>query len=416
MGRSSIGLRALSSLVLVVGLIAASCGGATPAATSATPAASTAAPAAATAAPSAKPTPSGPAIKLACICDQTGSLASNGRAISEGALLQADRINSAGGVLGRPLQVIVYDDKSTPTLAVQMFLKATQSDGVSAVIMGGSSSNALAVMPEAQRAGVPLVLANQQAQGLTTPTQKGVFRVTFSALGYAKGFIAFLKWKNLTKVGIFHRDDAYGTSGRDNIRVAMKDAGIQIVGEVALQPDGKDFTAQVQKLRAAGPDVIISQTFPNEAVVFMQNVRTLGWTNVTVIGAGSWAVPETLASPAVQGAFYPDLLDMTKPEVKTFTEEYFKKFGRNGENTYTVWGADSVGITAAVIAKAKSDKPGDILANFEGTKYTSLEGSTGTYLNYSASDHDGPKNDGKSPWSWSTIESGKTVPITVPAQ
>ncbi len=388
------GFLLLAALVALPLLFAAACGGDDDNSTATTPAVAA---------------PTGAPIRIACICDQTGALASNGRSVSEGATLAVSRINAAGGVLGRPLELKVYDDQSAPARATQLFLRAVQEDGIVAAVMGGSSAVSLAVLPDAQKAGTALVLANQQSPKLTDPVNDYAYRVTMSSARWSLELVPFIKSQGWKKVGIFYRDDAFGQGGRDNSRTAFgPGSGLELVGEAALQPDGTDFTAQAQKLRDAKPDVLVSWAFPNESIVFMNNVRTIGWTGVGVVGNQGWGVPEVVRSPALDGVFYPDLVDTSRSDVQSELAEYQQRFNRDGTNAYNVQGYDGAQMIAKAIKDAGSADPAAIVAKMKNLRYDTIEGSDGSYIQYSPTNHDGPANDKKgTPVVFVQVKGGK---------
>lgn len=331
-------------------------------------------------------------VTIACICDLSGPLATNGLSVYEGAQLAVQEVNDSGGVLNNDIKLVSYDDRTEPARATTLFIRAVVEDGIVAAVMGGGSAVSLAVRDVANEEKIPLVLANQQSGKLTDPPHPFAFRVTMSSQRWVEELVPFIKAQGWTRVGVFYRDDAYGQGGRDATALAFEGTGLVVSGTVALQPDGADFTAQVQDIRASKPDILLSFAFPQESVVFANNIRTLGW-DISMIGNQGWGVPEIITAPALEGSYYPDLIDLSRPDVQAQLQAYEAKFNRSGANAYNIQGYDAVKLIVAAMEAAGSTESVAIATALEGVRYESLEGTAGSYLQYTPTDHNGPHND-----------------------
>jgi branched-chain amino acid transport system substrate-binding protein len=284
----------------VAALLLAACGSDDDSDGDATP--TTAAPATTTAqtttAPSATSTPgttaaaepTGEPVKIGILTSITSNFAPWGLQVQAGAELAVSEINAAGGVDGRPLELVIEDDQNAPEEAVPAYERLVE-EGVVAV--GGiiSSSVGGATAPLAESSQMPTFLVKSGDQTILKPDTRFMFRTCLPAAPTVAGPIIEYAQKNgLTKIGAIVADYPWGHAFESSIEKAVADAGgIELKLEVAPVPE-QDFTTYLREIDAFGPDLLVATGHPPGGGPIIAQSDALGM-DMPVIGAYSpWAL------------------------------------------------------------------------------------------------------------------------------
>jgi branched-chain amino acid transport system substrate-binding protein len=345
---------------------------------------------------SVSPAPSGDPIKLGAIVSTTGSAAPLGEPERNAMQYLQETINASGGVLGRPLEVVIADDQSNPKEAVTAANRLIQQDKVVALIGGSISSTTLAIKPLADKAGIPLI-AMAAANSITGEAPVDwVWRVApkddlavLRALKYIKDTL------KLTKLGILYDENAFGQSGLAQIEKTKGDYGLEVVAKESYKTDETDLTAQLTKLKGANPEVIVVWgTNPGPAIA-AKNMKQLGMTQPYVGSHGianlsfielAGAAAEGVVFPATKILFPESITDPgQKSLIETFVAGYQAEFGK-APNHFSSHGYDGVDLLVEAIKTAGSTDPKAMQAALNGlTGFAAADG----IFNFSATNHDG---------------------------
>jgi branched-chain amino acid transport system substrate-binding protein len=185
------------------------------------------------------------------------------------------KINKSGGINGHPLKLIIEDDASDNTNAVKAAKKLIEQDNVCAIIGGSGTGPSLAVAPIAEASGITQI---SMAAGLmiTDPLKKWVFRVAPTDTLVAGKLMDYFAKQKITKIAIIYDSNAFGTSGRDQLRAFAPKYKVEIVTEEAFASKDTDMTVQLTKIRTTNAQAIICWgTNPGPAQV-AKNVQQLG--------------------------------------------------------------------------------------------------------------------------------------------
>lgn len=187
------------------------------------------------------------------------------------------KINKNGGINGHPLKVVIEDDASDNTNAVKAANKLINRDNVCALIGGSGTGPSLAVAPLAEESQVTQI---SMAAGLmiTSPLKKWVFRVAPTDTLVAGKLMEYFAQHKINKIAIIYDSNAFGTSGRDQLKVFAPKFHISIVSEEAFASKDTDMTVQLTKIRTSAAQAIVCWgTNPGPAQV-AKNVQQLGIT------------------------------------------------------------------------------------------------------------------------------------------
>jgi branched-chain amino acid transport system substrate-binding protein len=303
----------------------------------------TTAPAQATAAPTAVPKPAtGEPIKIAIIGAMSGTNAPLGNWMKEGVTLAVEERNAIGGVGGRPISIVIYDDEADPTKSVNLAQKVATDDKVVAAWATTNSTSALADIPIFAQYKIPQ-LTNGTNVDITNKGSAYIFRVCPAGTAYEIPLVDFLvKTKGFKKIAIITDTSAYGKGEADYQEAELKVLGLQALTRETYGIDDKDFTGQLTKILQTQPEVILFGGSEIASGLIAKQARQLGFKGQMAGGSaiGTPLFISTAGADVAEGIFftgaYPtnDLNDMTR----AFAARYKARWGNDpeihGANTY----------------------------------------------------------------------------------
>ena len=309
-----------------------------------------------------------------------------------------EQINEAGGIDGRMVEGVIYDTEGDPQRAVNNVTKLINKDKVIAIVGPSRTPTTLAVIPFAERAGIPLISC-AAGISITQPVKKWIFKTAQNDVLAVRSVYRHMKDSGIKKVGILSVSNAFGESGKAQLKKQAGDFGIEVVQEESFGAKDTDMTAQLTKIRKAQPDAIVCWgTNPGPAVV-AKNVKQLE-IKVPLYQSHGVASPKfiELAGEAADGIYLPtgkiliaDLLPDSDPQKKVLME-YIKQFESKYEQPVSGFGGyayDAMMILNEALPGTDGDlaKLRDNIENIEG-----LIGVSGTF-NFSPEDHNGLGSD-----------------------
>lgn len=340
--------------------------------------------------------PSGDPIVIGGIVSATGPGSALGEQERKVLEMMETQVNADGGVLGRPIKIVVEDDKSDPKEAVTAANRLIQQEKAVAIIAATISSSTLAVKEVVAQAGLPQI-AMAAANDITdkAPTE-WIWRTPHKdALAVARALAYISEDLQVKKIAVLHDENAFGSSGNAEIEKTAGDFGLEIVAAESYKTNDTDLTAQLTKIKGASPEVIIVWgTNPGPALA-AKNMKQL---NLNVPYVGSHGIANKtfieLAGDAAEGVVFPAgrLLvpsSITDPKQKEVTDAFIDQFqAAYGEapNTFAGYAYEAVALLVDAIERAGGTDPAAIQSALNSTQ--GFPGPDGIY-NYSATDHDG---------------------------
>ena len=339
-------------------------------------------------------------IKIGLSGPFTGGSSSMGVSMRDGVKLAADEINKAGGVLGRPLQLIERDDEAKNEVGVQVAQELINKEGVVATLGFINTGVALAAQRFYQEAEIPVL--NNVATGSAITKQflppdhenNYVFRLAANDL-IQSAMIAeeAVTRQNFKKPAILADSTNYGQLGKADLTNALSKLGVTPVATEKFNIGDTDMTAQLLRAKQAGADVILTYAIGPELAQIANGMAKLGW-KVPMIGSWTLAMASFIdtAGPNGDGAMMPQTFIQlpTTPKRKAFIEAYQKAYGidRMPSPVSAAQGYDSVFLLAAAIKQAGSTEGPKIREALENLN-DKLEGVVTIYDKpYSATDHE----------------------------
>ena len=319
-------------------------------------------------------------IKIGMYADLTAGSAQWGNDCKKGGQLIVKQINEKGGVLGRPVELIVYDCQQSPTEGVRAYTRLAQVDKVVAVNGSLQSNVGLAVQPVSEQMKIPVVTRaldervttpsfNPDDPDKVIPPAKYMFLTQPSAFQHA-GIIASYAVHELkmnTFAMLFTPGNAYALYLAKGFEYYMKKNGKQIVGSFEFQTGDQDFRPQLTRIRELNPDGLFITNYIQDNTNAVKQSRELG-VKSRFLGNNSWYKPmDQTAGAAADGAYFPNNFAFDNPAYKTFIDAYRAEF-KEDPGLHSFSGYEDVGLIIDAISRAGSDDPEKVQKALEETK------------------------------------------------
>lgn len=319
-------------------------------------------------------------IRIGVVTPLSGTYAGIGQQVKWGLDLAAQQINAAGGVAGRPIELIYEDEEANPAVAVQKAEKLFQVSKVDFLTGTVNSGSTLAVGQLAERNGRLMATTVSFADSVTgDQCSPNVFRVNARA-GMQSAALA--DWVSTTRpnANVFYLGPDYemGRSTVAAFKTAAEAKGAKSVGEVFAPLDNKDYSPYFGQMRSARPAVIYTSVAGNDTVRLFSQMAEFGISrNVQVVGASGTVTSQNLpaigktANGFVTGVGYATSIDT--PENRKFVAD-FEALNKAAPDLY---GADSYGVLffyKAAVEKAGSTDTDKVRAAMRGLQWSTPQG------------------------------------------
>jgi branched-chain amino acid transport system substrate-binding protein len=324
-------------------------------------------------------------IKIGVIAEAT---AVAGSSIPQAAQLAADEINAAGGVNGRKIEIVPYDDHSSAAEAVRAFQRAANEDHVNAVIASYISEVVLALEPWTGRLKMVTVTPGAASDVITQNIAKDYDHLKYMFHGYATStsiadatcaaakdlLVGQLHMKSAV---VMSEDAAWTTPLDEEYLKCLPQIGNKVIDHIRFSPDTTDFTPIFNKIEGEKPDVMIT------GISHVGVQPTVQWKQqevpIPMFGVSSQATNSSFwndTNGATEGVLYqgfsgPDVA--VTPKTLPFVAAFLKRFGNTPSYCgYTAY--DEVYYIADAIRRAGSTDPDKLVAAMEQTDYVGTIG------------------------------------------
>lgn len=325
----------------------------------------------------------------------------SGAAIPNAAKLAADEINAAGGVGGRMIEIVEYDDHNSAADGVRAFQRAANQDHVHAVIASYVSEVVLALQPWSGRLKLPMITPGAASDVISQRVHDDYDNLKYTFHGYmASTFLADSVCDGMKVVGVdglkmktavVMSEDAAWTIPLDaEYLKCLPKIGLKILDHIRLSPDTTDFTPVFNKIEGQKPDVIVT------GISHVGVQPTVQWHDqqvpIPMIGISSQATSSTFykdTNGATESVIYqtisaPDVA--VTPKTLPFVKAYEKRFGITPAYCgYTAY--DEVYYIADAIKRAGSTEPDKLVDALEKTSWQGTIGKVEFYGRDSAFTH-----------------------------
>lgn len=335
-------------------------------------------------------------IRIGSVLSVTGPAAFLGDPELKTLQTYVDKINAEGGVLGRKLELVHYDDGSESNKANSFAKRLIESDNVDLIIGGTTTGGTMAMVPLVEKAGIPFIsLAG--AVVVIEPVKKWVFKTPHTDRMAAEKVFEDMKKRGITKVGLLSETSGFGQSGRKEVQGVASKYGITLVADETYGPKDTDMTAQLTKIKnTAGVQAIFVFGLGQGPAIVTKNYGQLGVTlplyqshgvasDEYIKLSGKAAEGVRLPTPAMLVADVLPANDPQKSVVVGYNKTYRDKF-KVEPSTFGGYAYDALALAVDAIKRAGSTDKEKVRNTLEQTK--GFVGTTGAF-NMSANDHMG---------------------------
>ncbi len=340
-------------------------------------------------------------IKLGMWTPLTGPIALIGTSERDAVNVWVREVNEAGGIHGRKIGLVVYDDAGSPQEAQAAVRRLINQDRVFALIAGSASGSTLPVLPLIRNGKVPFVSSISSHRKLMDPFSRYVFRIYAMEIPQAYAIADWIVEKNgLKRVAVLYNSNDYGVGGYETAGERLeKRHRIKFVAAERYNAGDQDFSAQLLRIKQANPEAVLIYSFAPEAGIIVRQARELGL-QARFFGGGATSTPLFLRGAAQAGVGFeathvmPDLGETTKHAGIIEYREKLRRWthpggfppGRPSEYDLAGYGAGKV--TAEALRRAGPEPTREKLIDaLESLK--SFDTGVTFPITYSATSHEG---------------------------
>jgi branched-chain amino acid transport system substrate-binding protein len=286
----------------------------------------------------------------------SGTLAYMGKAIEEGMTVYFDQLNQAGGVNGRKIKLISYDDEFKPAKSVANAKLLVERDNVLALVGALGTPTVLAAYEYLKEKQVPMIGALSISDAVSTPPRDLIYALPSPQSTEAAAYIDYaVKTLNAKRIAVLYQNDSFGKPALEVVEKRLAVHGLKVVEAQGFERLATDLTSQVFKLKESNPDAVILYGLGQQAASFFKAAEKLGW-NPTVFGAGGLNDPkfvELLDGKAVKlyVASYYDPIDGDNAAIKSFVAAYGKMYGGNKPSSLALMGYSAASVFSEALRR-----------------------------------------------------------------
>jgi len=323
-------------------------------------------------------------IKIGVNYELSGGVATYGQSSVEGIELAIEQINEAGGINGKKIQLVKYDNKSDASEATTLTTRLITQDKVVAVLGPATSGAFMATIPVANQNKVPVISGSATADNVTVD-DKGVkeyaFRICFtdSQQGNAVAKFALENLSSKKAVIIMDSSSDYAKGLAEAFTSTFEAGGGTIVAQEAYMSGDTDFNAVLTSIKGKDFDVIFIPGYYNEAGLIIKQARAQG-IDVPILGADGFDSPklaELAGAEALNNVYFSNHYSSVDPSpvVADFVEAFKAKYKKEPD-AFNALGYDLAKFVVDAISRAEKLDGESLKKALEATE--NFEGVTGT--------------------------------------
>lgn len=271
-------------------------------------------------------------IRIGLTLGLTGKYSVMSKEQMKGFRLWEKQVNSRGGLLGRDVKIIIYDDKSDPQTAKSLYEQLILKDKVDLLFGPYSSEITEAILPLTEKYGYPVIASGASSDSLFQKGYRYVFGVYAPASRYSVGFFEMLVREGLKDIAIVHADDLFSKEFADGTKKWIERFGLNMVLSEGFKKGAENLDGFARKVKASKAQVLIVCGYLDEAVNMRLSLKRIGWypkAYFATIGPTTQAFHDRLGKDA-EYAFSASIWDSnaTFPGSKKFYGTFVKTYGK----------------------------------------------------------------------------------------
>jgi ABC-type branched-subunit amino acid transport system substrate-binding protein len=319
----------------------------------------------------------------------TGPAAQLGIQFHLGAKLHLDQVNAQGGVNGRMVEIRTLDDGYEPDRCAENTRKLI-ADDVFALFGYIGTPTSLAALPQATREKIPFIAPFTGAMALRQPFNKYAFHVRASYNDETSLIVKHLAVLGLTKIAVFHQNDAYGKAGLEGVTRALGGFGLTPVAQATVERNSADVGAAVKAIVAAAPDAVVQIGTYKSSAAFIRESRKAGYggTFYNVSFVGTQALADALGKEGA-GVVVSQVMPSPYSAVRPISREFVNAAKAAGKENQINFSSMEGYVAARLLVSGLKRIPGKagreaLISALEGMGNQSLGGFA---VSYSPTEH-----------------------------
>jgi len=270
-------------------------------------------------------------LRIGASMSLTGQYARTGKEVMNAYQLWAEQVNEKGGVLGRKVEFVTYDDTSDPETAARLYEKLISEDKVDLILGPYSTPVTIAASTVTERHHFAMIVSGASGTDIWARGYKYVFGMYTMAPFYMDGAVDIAKKNGFHNVAVINENSAFS---KDVVAAAdkkAKDAGLDVVYTEEYSKDVRDLSPTLTKARGANADMLIAGTYGDDATMIVRQLKDLGWMPKMVALTIGPALPDFADSLGADAEFIMGATQwepsVKAPGVKEFAQAYQDKYG-----------------------------------------------------------------------------------------
>lgn len=316
----------------------------------------------------------------------TGDYAYEGQGFEEAVQLLVDQINEEGGLLGRPVELVIEDDAGDPTQSALVADRMVDAEVVA--VIGAYNSTATEPASEIyNEAGILHITPSSTATRLTEKGFDQFFRVCF--LDDRQALFAVMAMQDVLgaeTIGILHDNSTYAKGLADWTQVYAEEAGLEVAFFDAINPDDQDFTPILTNIGEANLDAVYFTGYHAQGGLLLRQSADLGLDIQWMMGNASnnpemveIAGPEAAAGTFITTEPLPQ--DLEYPEAVEFVEAFTEAYGEPPASVWWLLAAEAFNVIAHAIEATESTDT-EVLAEYLHTEFADYPGLSGPIIGF----------------------------------
>lgn len=316
-------------------------------------------------------------VKIGVIAPTTGSVSVYGKSAINGYKVAVEEYNKDGGVLGKKIELVIYDDKGDITEAKNAYQKLIDNDKVDAILGGIISTNTLTVAELAAEDGIPMITPTATAADITTQGDN-IFRSCFTDPFQGKKAAEYatteLKGK---KAAILFEEGDYGQGLAKSFEETFKKDGGKITSKKGYNPKDKDFKSILTEIKSQNADILFIPGYYNSVALIGAQAQEVG-IEAKLLGGDGWDGVIDVDPKAVEGGYFANHYSVDDPRevVQNFVKSYKEANKNEVPKSFAALGYDSAKTLFEAMKSAKSTEWDKVVPAIQKTDLELVSGKT----------------------------------------
>ncbi|HET6465111.1 MAG TPA: ABC transporter substrate-binding protein [Nitrospiria bacterium] len=319
----------------------------------------------------------------------SGPASALGTGMKIGATVYFDKINAGGGIHGRKIMLVTYDDGYEPDKAISNTRKLIEEDKVFALFGYVGTPTSSAVMPIFSKAGVPYIAPFTGAEILRNPVNKVLFNIRASYFDETEAMVEHLtKDLGIKKIGVFVQADAFGDAGRAGVVRALRKRDMSLVGDSKFPRNTVDVDEGLEALIKANPEAVIMVGTYKPCAAFIKKAKARGFNpkflNVSFVGTD--ALIQELGKDG-NGVIVTQVMPNPTDSALTVVKQYLSDMKAAGQRPdfMSLEGYVDAVVMVEALKKTSPLTRASFISTFEGLKMN----AGGLNVSFSSNNHQG---------------------------